>query len=267
MTEHEWLSSDNPQQMLAYLRERGLATKVMLGYAAEEHHKILGVGGEVRYDPERFLRIDARVFPAIKGHVLSGERQAAIIRDIFGNPFRQVEWFPEELTLADNFVLAQRKKDGLQLLDRSILTWNDGTVVKLAQAIAGGTCEECRYGTIRGNRCGQCHGTGKTPPDWSKMPILADALEEAGCANEEILAHCRGMERCPRCEFDCDGQTVAVSGTIIELEKDWGFPEKPFQKTAYIPNCKHCHGTGLVPLRGPHVAGCWVLRLILGGER
>jgi hypothetical protein len=27
--------------------------------------------------------------------------------------------------------------------------------------------------------------------DFSMMPVLADALEEAGCANEGILRHCR----------------------------------------------------------------------------
>ena len=28
--------------------------------------------------------------------------------------------------------------------------------------------------------------------DFSAMPILADALQEAGCGNEDILSHCRG---------------------------------------------------------------------------
>jgi hypothetical protein len=28
--------------------------------------------------------------------------------------------------------------------------------------------------------------------DFSAMPILADALQDAGCDNEEILNHCRG---------------------------------------------------------------------------
>jgi hypothetical protein len=64
------------------------------------------------------------------------------IRDIFGNPFRPVA------------------------VDPDWLTWNGGTVPKLAQAI---------YDQRR----------------FQDLPILADALEEAGCTNADILNHCR----------------------------------------------------------------------------
>jgi hypothetical protein len=47
------------------------------------------------------------------------------------------------------------------------LAWNDGTVAKLAAAIY----DERRF---------------------ADLPILADALEEAGCTDAAILAHCRG---------------------------------------------------------------------------
>jgi hypothetical protein len=26
---------------------------------------------------------------------------------------------------------------------------------------------------------------------WSEMPVLADALEDAGCTDEDVLEHCR----------------------------------------------------------------------------
>jgi hypothetical protein len=51
-------------------------------------------------------------------------------------------------------------------LDPSWLTWNDGTVQKVAQAIYDERAFE-------------------------RLPGLADALEEAGCPDSDILAHCR----------------------------------------------------------------------------
>jgi hypothetical protein len=68
--------------------------------------------------------------------------QCHLIRDLFGNPFRPVT------------------------LDPTMLTWNGGTVPKLAQVI---------YDDRR----------------FSDLPILADAFEEAGCSDQDILAHCR----------------------------------------------------------------------------
>ncbi len=69
--------------------------------------------------------------------------QCAHIRDIFGNPFRP----PPPV-------------------DSFWLSWNDGIVPKLAQAIYDDRA-------------------------FDRLPILADALEEAGCTNADILNHCR----------------------------------------------------------------------------
>ena len=51
-------------------------------------------------------------------------------------------------------------------LNTAWLAWNDGTIPKLAQAIY----DERAF---------------------DRLPVLADALEEAGCDNADILAHCR----------------------------------------------------------------------------
>jgi hypothetical protein len=69
-----------------------------------------------------------------------GYQLSNIFRDIFGNPFRSVSFFPE---------------------------WRTDTAVALAQQMYDSR-------------------------DFSAMPILGDALQDAGCENEEILAHCRG---------------------------------------------------------------------------
>jgi hypothetical protein len=49
----------------------------------------------------------------------------------------------------------------------SVRTWNDGTVLRLAESIYAERAFE-------------------------QMGVLADALEEAGCHDAEILGHCRG---------------------------------------------------------------------------
>jgi hypothetical protein len=59
------------------------------------------------------------------------------------------------------------------VIDPSWCHWNDGTVMRIAQAIY-----EDRYrpeGTL----------------DQGRLSVLADALLDAGCDNEEIIAHCR----------------------------------------------------------------------------
>jgi hypothetical protein len=77
-------------------------------------------------------------------------RSVLLLRDIFGPlPFRAVT------------------------IDPAWLTWNERTIVRLAQDIyedrihPGGTLDQ------------------------SRLAILADALEEAGCSDKEILGHCR----------------------------------------------------------------------------
>jgi hypothetical protein len=51
-------------------------------------------------------------------------------------------------------------------IDPNWLAWNNGTVRRVARSIE----EECTF---------------------NQLPTLADALEEAGCRNDDILTHCR----------------------------------------------------------------------------
>jgi hypothetical protein len=59
-------------------------------------------------------------------------------------------------------------------LDPAWLTWRGGTVLRIAQGIY----EESRF---------------------EELPVLADALEEAGCTDPDVLAHCRGGEHFRGC--------------------------------------------------------------------
>lgn len=76
-------------------------------------------------------------------------RQAALLREFFGNPFRLVS------------------------LSAAFLTWNEALVVRLAQT---------------------AYAERKMPEgilDNVRLAILADALEESGCADADILNHLR----------------------------------------------------------------------------
>ncbi len=76
--------------------------------------------------------------------------QAAIVKDIFGNPFRPSPPLPP-----------------------AVLAWNDGTVRRIAEAIYQD--RKMPEGTL----------------DPGRLAILADALLDAGCCDEELIRHCR----------------------------------------------------------------------------
>jgi hypothetical protein len=71
--------------------------------------------------------------------------QAALLRDIFGSPYRPA--------------IPVRRSVGW-------FRWNDGLVPRLAREIYDGRL-------------------------WGKMPLLADALLDAGCEEEELIQHCQ----------------------------------------------------------------------------
>lgn len=72
------------------------------------------------------------------------ETQVYLVHELVNNPFRPRKPLP-----------------------MAVLSWNENTVVRLAQRIY-------------------------TDRAFDRLPILADALEDAGCDNADILAHCRG---------------------------------------------------------------------------
>lgn len=96
----------------------------------------------------------------------------------------------------------------------SPLDWNNGTIPKIAESIYQRRA-------------------------FDEMPVLADALEDAGCDCEEMVMHCRGFERCWNC---------------IEMPGNSGGNE------CLENQCQD----GWRPLSGPHCKGCWVLDCLTG---
>ena len=160
---------------------------------------------------------------------------AALLREIFGNPFHPLgmwagdrrgnifHWFagPGAVTLRPDWLTPQV---------RAI------AAAAYAERVSG-RCGRCGGSGdadwLDGNEkyipCPDCHGTGRIERghlDGDRLAVLADCLEDNGCDNEDILMHLRGKERCP----------------VKHHDHDWR------------------------KLRGPHVRGCWCLDLLTGRE-
>jgi hypothetical protein len=207
MTEEEWLACDDLKRLLEHLRDRPTARKLRLFACGccrlawhllthSFHRRSVEVGERYadglasREDLCRANDAESVVFRATQPGTLYGPKdascaafniaeavageqhpeafsdydehlaafevrlaetaaQAALLKDIFGNPFHAVAISP------------------------SWLTWNDAIVPRLAQA----AYDNCILpaGTL----------------DNARPAVLADALEEAGCSDEQILGHLR----------------------------------------------------------------------------
>lgn len=122
-------------------------------------------------------------YPAVGGHFSPGwvspALQAALLRDVAGNPFRPVTLPPCERCDGGGEACGS---------DRPFQWSGPGTYP--------GPCPVCR---------GAGHAVS-TPTvlavaraayddrDFTALPVLADALEEAGCRKEAVLRHLRGQE-------------------------------------------------------------------------
>jgi hypothetical protein len=143
--------------------------------------------------------------------------QAAILRDLAGNPWRPVTlpWVertvnvPESAVKRNPFAAAAARAGALK---RTIRTcpWRTPTVIALASAAYAEsrqvTCSKCEGigcpycgGSEMGYHtgcfdCPVCNGTGRFSDgllDPDRLAVLADALEDAGCENADVLGHLR----------------------------------------------------------------------------
>jgi hypothetical protein len=210
MTEDEWLKSNDPVLMLNslgvdedWVRRGWLRRKFRTPPAISKRKLFLFVSGivaafeacEDRADQRsRWQRLTAALEMRADGQARAsnvelarsavewekdnpswGERLIGASEWDFGPPSLHCP-FAAALSYADSCNPERGSKTLHELIgnpfrtitvDRSWLTWHDATVRKLAQGIYADR-------------------------DFDHLPILADALEDAGCDNADILAHCRG---------------------------------------------------------------------------
>jgi len=239
MTEQQWLTSTNPAELVAFLGER----------ITDGHQRLYFEACRKERDAEysRTKNSDWEVPAALR---------AEILRDIVGNPFVIIE----SKSILGGYIRDRnpvtRLGERLARFDDAWLQWNDGTIPLMVDAMMN---EECQCGgsgiaAVGIYDDGECYSCpmcykGRIPraePQWGMMPVIADALEEAGCRDQYILDHLRDA-KC-ECSIPFEGQTNVVPGSIFV---GWGHSWQP---------CSTCKGTGRIKRR--HWRGCHVVELL-----
>jgi hypothetical protein len=230
MTETEWLACTDPQKMLEFLRGKasdrklrlfavaccrsiwrslknpesrkavevaeqfadGLATSQDMAGAAKKARELAGLIGSAYFQlyQERYLSSDEASEEEGNGQENQPERERVEWRE--GAAVQSASWAVwHKMTVfqatrglrAAQQASPEPTREGAHqstiihdifgnpfrpiALAPSWLAWSDGTVGKLAQGIY----DERAF---------------------DRLPVLADALEEAGCADADVLSHCRG---------------------------------------------------------------------------
>ncbi len=252
MTEAQWLTSDDPVAMLEMLRNLDAACArhdAKPGYQVRFH--------DADYDypqlTDRKLRLFAcaclRAFGPRRGRerVLVPQVEALADRGATEADYVALD----DLLLDTGADWARRwaqRPDVDQAAQANLLRCLFGNPFREVRCLCGAPCREIRAGYCAAARPLRtpfvrviAHGIYRDR-DWGALPILADALEEAGCPAEVACAACGGK-----------GEGV------------YGLEETPW-------TCDRCGATGRLPnpllvhLRsdGPHARGCWCVDLILG---
>lgn len=249
MNEAEWLSSTDPAEMLKWLThydgdwrglgrmpfpERQLSDRKLRLWAAacwrlilphsESQERIAKEVENGRNKPDAFLK--AMFDNSSRQRTKLAPTWAALLRCLVGNPFRTA-------TLCG----MARKPFHNQYAH---VDANGGFWLE-AECPA---CDRLRTPTVR-----QIAQAIYAERAWDRLPILADALEEAGCTDAAILGHLRDKVTCPKC-LGCGSVPYRHNARNQLLTRD----------------CGGCQTRGFVDAPGPHARGCWVVDSILGKE-
>lgn len=192
MTEKEWLECNDPRKILDFLRDKASERKLRLFACAcvrrrwsmfEDNRSDRAIEATERYADSRIRKYRWRrvmqgwqdeASPLIQNLFnLDGflSARAISVLEIESARMPHAYWSGGEAKERRNQADSLRDIFGPLpfrpvTADPTWLDWNDSTIPKLVQVIYDDRA-------------------------FDRLPILADALEDAGCDNQEILAHCR----------------------------------------------------------------------------
>jgi hypothetical protein len=196
LTEAEWLGLGDPDGLLRFLYGKATERKLRLYGAAccrriwahlpgpAVRHVVEAVehyaDGDLGYD-----ELDASCpgdWCGVEPLHLLPAPEAAVAYCTANPPLDAVRWTSEMAARVDRGGYAAQAEFLRDIFGNpfrpvtippAVLAWNDATVVRLAQAAYEG--RQLPSGLL----------------DNARLAVLADSLEEAGCTNSDILAHCR----------------------------------------------------------------------------
>jgi hypothetical protein len=213
MTEAEWLTCEEPGPMLVYLEaEEGSNRKVRL-FACACVRRLWSAAKDCEGQETQSAVLLAEAF-------IEGKRALRDMREKYRNQLGageyslfSVAYYAGYATLVDGateaaFTASRYAADGFGLVAR--LTSPNSPEEQVAAFQMGRNAEQVAQGALLREIFGSPFRSVAFDPAWRTstavtlartmyegreffaMPILADALQDAGCDNEDMLSHCRG---------------------------------------------------------------------------
>jgi hypothetical protein len=272
MTESEWLTCKEPAAMLAWLNA---FTDSIYGYSPEKGRKPTEKG---RKPSDRKLRLFAVACVRQCWPLLADARSRRAVE--VAERYAEGQATERELTAARN--AATEVHGGLPSNEARHCCVSEAMfaaeIIARPQDAIAAPQKAAILRCIVGNPfrpgalglCGHWGGAYRVAEDAARatarsiyddrrfedLPILADALEEAGCTDAALLGHCRatkipGVRRCP-----CGGEYVPLKKDTLPM----------------LSQCSRCRADGPfwhdvhAGVPAPHASGCWAIDLILGKE-
>jgi hypothetical protein len=206
VTEAEWLTGAEPFPMLYNLRAKASARKLgLFGYAC--WHRLRHLLRDERL--REYLRLlELHADGRVPGPQLAAAREAA--REARRRVDESTTASAREREVCSRLVTWGGGSLGRRAAERAVRAARDAAAWVADWAVAAEAKAQCdllrdifgnpfrpvaaepSWTTWNGGVVGKLAGSVYEERAFERLPVLADALEEAGCTDADLLAHCRG---------------------------------------------------------------------------
>jgi hypothetical protein len=184
-TEADWLASENPLSMLSFLARRATDRQFRL-FAVACGRRLAHLPDAGRYADaidvaERFADGGATDEELLRGRAMIGSSYLSRVLAHVASP---IAWHAAEWGINGHWLAADPTAERAAL--RHLLADVFGNPFRPPSLLSGEILSQNDRAAFR------IAQTAYEQRAFDQLPVLADALEDAGCTDEAILAHCRG---------------------------------------------------------------------------